>query len=285
MPAAILTRLVLLEARRSGLPWLAAGALVVGLGIAAFLSQVALTESRALQVSVLAAWLRASAVFLVTVQVVSSTMREKNDKGLELMLSLPLARSTHYLGRLAGFAALGAVLALAFCAPLLAWAAPAAVGLWGISLAFEATLAAAAALFFSMAMGQIVPAIAASVALYLLARSMAAIQAIAAGPLVEASWTSELAQLPTPTIATRTFSSRPPLRRAAPFAFPFTVLLMPWNPPITDGSVVKPHLRPGSVTPGQCRRRSLSRRAPRSRAGSGRRATDRHRRWRTGSGS
>lgn len=193
MPAAILTRLVLLEARRSGLPWLAAGALVVGLGIAAFLSQVALTESRALQASVLAAWLRASAVFLVAVQVASSTMREKNDKGLELMLSLPLARSTHYLGRLAGFAALGAVLALAFCVPLLAWAAPAAVGLWGISLAFEATLVAAAALFFSMAMGQIVPAIAASVALYLLARSMAAIQAIAAGPLVEASWTSELA--------------------------------------------------------------------------------------------
>lgn len=193
MPAAILTRLVLLEARRSGLPWLAAGALVLGLGIAAFLSQVALTESRALQASVLAAWLRACTVFLVTALVASSTLREMNDKGLELMLSLPLARSTHYLGRLAGFAACGAVLALAFSVPLLAWAAPAAVALWGISLALEAVLAAAAALFFSMALAQLVPAIAASLGFYLLARSMAAIQAIAAGPLAEASWTSELA--------------------------------------------------------------------------------------------
>src|SRR5438045_507498 len=36
--------------------------------------------------------------------------------------------------------------------------------------------------------------------------------------------TKELAQLPTPTIATRTFSSRAPLRRA-PFALPLTVLM------------------------------------------------------------
>lgn len=194
MPAAILTRLVLLEARRSGLPWLAAGALVLGLGIAAFLSQVALTEGRALQASVLAAWLRACTVFLVTALVASSTLREMNDKGLELMLSLPLARSTHYLGRLAGFAACGGVLALAFSVPLLAWAAPAAVALWGVSLALEAALVAAAALFFSMALAQLVPAIAASLGFYLLARSMAAIQAIAAGPLAEASWTSELAR-------------------------------------------------------------------------------------------
>jgi ABC-type Na+ efflux pump permease subunit len=194
MPAAILTRLVLLEARRSGLPWLAAGALAVGLGIAAFLSQVALTEGRALQASVLAAWLRACTVFLVTAQVASSTLREMNDKGLELMLSLPLARSTHYLGRLAGFAACGAVLALVFSVPLLAWAAPAAVALWGVSLAFEAALVAAATLFFSMTIAQLVPAIAASVGFYLLARSMAAIQAIAAGPLAEPKWASELAR-------------------------------------------------------------------------------------------
>ncbi|HUG79943.1 MAG TPA: ABC transporter permease, partial [Burkholderiales bacterium] len=90
MPAAIFTRLVLLEARRSGLPWLAAGAVAAGLAAAAFLSQVALTEGRELQASVLAAWLRACAVFLVTAQVASSTLREINDKGLELMLSLPL---------------------------------------------------------------------------------------------------------------------------------------------------------------------------------------------------
>src|SRR5882672_1093266 len=187
MPAAILARLVLLEARRSGLPWLVAGGLAAALGLAAFLSQVALTEGRALQLALLAALLRAGAVFLVAAQVAASTMRELNDKGLELALSFPLARSTQYLGRLAGFFTLGALLAAAFAAPLLLFAPPAAVAQWGLSLACELALVAAAALFFSMTLAQVVPAIAATASLYLLARSIAAIQAIAAGPLVEAS--------------------------------------------------------------------------------------------------
>src|SRR5262245_12603586 len=106
MPAAILARLALLEARRSGLPWLAAGCLAAALGVAAFLSQVALTEGRAVQIAVMAALLRACAVFLVAAQVAASTLRELNDKGLELTLSYPLSRSAQYLGRLAGFMAL-----------------------------------------------------------------------------------------------------------------------------------------------------------------------------------
>jgi ABC-type transport system involved in multi-copper enzyme maturation permease subunit len=193
MPAATLARSVLLEARRGGLPWLAAGSVALGLALAAFLSQVALTESLALQAALVAAVLRACAVFLVAAQVTSSTLREIHDKGLELMLSLPLSRSTHYLGRFCGFAACGAVLAVAFALPLLVWAPPAQVALWGLSLACETALVAAAALFFAMTLAQFVPAIAATAGLYLLARSIAAIQAIASGPLAEASFAAQLA--------------------------------------------------------------------------------------------
>lgn len=195
MPAAILARLVLLEARRGGLPWLAAGAIALGLALAAFLSQVALTESRALQIAVVAALLRACAVFLIAAQVASSVLREINDKGLELMLALPLPRSAHYLGRLAGFTVLGAALAGVFAAPLLAWAPAGEVALWGLSLACETALIAAAALFFAMTLAQLVPAIAATAGFYLLARSIAAIQAIASGPLAEPSLPSELARM------------------------------------------------------------------------------------------
>jgi len=194
VPTAILARAVLLEASRGGLPWLAAAALALSLGLAAFVSQVALTESLALQAALVAAVLRACAVFLVAAQVTSSTLREIHDKGLELMLSLPLSRSTHYLGRLAGFIACGAALALVFAVPLLAWARPGAVALWGVSLACEAALVAAAALFFAMTLGQFVPAIAATAGLYLLARSIGAIQAIASGPLAEASIAARLAE-------------------------------------------------------------------------------------------
>ncbi|HEV3010229.1 MAG TPA: ABC transporter permease [Burkholderiales bacterium] len=193
MPTATLARSVLLEARRGGLPWLAAAAVALGLGLAAFVSQVALTESLALQAAVMAAVLRACAVFLVAAQVTASTLREIHDKGLELMLSLPLSRTTHYLGRLAGFIACGVVLALVFALPLLLWAPPGVVALWGVSLACETALVAAAALFFAMTLGQFVPAIAATGGLYLLARSIGAIQVIASGPLADASLGAQLA--------------------------------------------------------------------------------------------
>lgn len=194
MPIAILARLALLEARRGGLPWLAAGGLAAALLLAAFLSQVALTEARALQVAVAAAVLRACAVFLVALQVCASVAREANDKGLELMLSLPLPRASHYLGRLAGYVAIGAALALLYAIPLLLWAEPAAVALWGLSLALEAALVAAAALFFALTLSQPVAAIAATVGLYLLARAVAAIQALAASPLAEPTPASRAAR-------------------------------------------------------------------------------------------
>ncbi len=194
MPALTLARSVLREARRGGLPWLALASLALGLGLAGFLSQVALTESLALQAALLAAVLRACAVFLVAALVTSSTLREIHDKGLELMLSLPVPRATHYLGRLAGFVACGAALAAAFALPLALWAPPAQVALWGVSLAFETALVAAAALFFAMTLAQFVPAITATAGLYLLARSIGAIQAIASGPLAEATLAARLAQ-------------------------------------------------------------------------------------------
>jgi hypothetical protein len=194
MAAPILIRLILLEARRGGLPWLAAGAVLAALALAGFLSEVALAEGRMLQAASMAALLRACAVFLVAAQVVSSVSREIADRGLEAMLALPLARATHYLGRLAGFALLGAALALAFAAPLLLVAPPAAVAAWCVSLAGETALVAAAALFFAMTLAHVVPAITATAGLYLLARSMAAIQAIAAGGAAEPSAAHTLAR-------------------------------------------------------------------------------------------
>lgn len=194
MPAAILARLVLLQARRGALPWLAATGIAVALVGAAFLSAVALTEGRELRLAVVAAFLRACAVFLVAVQVASSVQREIDDKGLEQMLSLPHSRTIHYLGRLLGFAACGAALAVLFALPLAAWSPPGALLLWTLSLAAECALVAAAALFFSMSLGQLIGSISATLSLYLLGRAMPAIQAIAAGPLAEDSAAGSLAR-------------------------------------------------------------------------------------------
>jgi ABC-type transport system involved in multi-copper enzyme maturation permease subunit len=185
MSAAIFARLALLEARRGGLLWLVMLAVAAGVAIGGFLSQLALTESRMVQAAVVAALLRVCAVFVLATQIVSSVRREIDEKRLELMLALPLARATQYAGRLGGFIALGAVLALLFTLPLALWATPQAVAAWGLSLACELALVAAAALFFAMTLAQLVPALAATAALYLLARSMSALQAIASGPLAD----------------------------------------------------------------------------------------------------
>ncbi len=194
MPALILGRLVLLEARRGGLVWLAGLALLAGIAVSGFLAQLAITEGRLLQAAVVAALLRVCAVFLLATQVVASVRREIDDRRLELMLALPLSRAVQYLGRLAGFIALGAAIAALFALPLLLWASPAAVWRWGLSLAIELALVAAAALFFAMSLGQLVSALAAMAGLYLLARSIGAIQAIASGPLAEDTLTHELAR-------------------------------------------------------------------------------------------
>ena len=204
---------MLVEALRSGLPWLAAACVLVSLGLAGFLSRVAITESSALQASMAGALLRACAVFLIAAHVVASIAREANDKGLELALALPISRPSYYLGKLAGFACAGALLASLFALPLLAWAKPADLAAWWLSLAAEAALVAAVALFFASAMAQTVPAIAAAAGLYLLARAISAIQAIAGGPLASdtplahaARWTMDALALLLPRLDTVTRS-------------------------------------------------------------------------------
>jgi ABC-2 family transporter len=180
---ATVARYVLVEARRSALPWLVAAALLAALGLAGFLSQVAITEAAALQASACAALLRACAVFLVAAHVAASVVREANDKGLELALALPMPRPAWYLGKLLGFALAGALVAALFALPLLAWAKPGDLAAWWLALAAETAVVAAAALFFASALGQTVAAIAATLGLYVLARAIAAIQSIAASPL------------------------------------------------------------------------------------------------------
>lgn len=193
-PAFLLAHTTLLEARRSGLPWLVLGLLAAALGLAAFLSQVAVTEGRELQAALAAALLRAGAAFLLAAHVAASVVREANDKVLELALALPLSRAQYYLGKLAGYGILGLAIAAVCALPMLLWAQPAGAVLWGVSLAAELLLISAASLFFAVTLANVVPAIAATAGLYLLARSIAAIQLLARGPLAQETWTQSIAR-------------------------------------------------------------------------------------------
>lgn len=184
-PALTLARFVVLEARRTGLPLLVICALGIGIGLAVFLSSLALTESATLQTGVLASFFRVTAVFMTAAFVVTSIVRESNDKGTELLLSLPISRTTYYFGKLAGFAACGSVLAGIFSVVMLFWSPPGAVAVWCLSLMLEVSLMVAISLFFVVTMGDVVPALAAVAGCYLLSRVMATFQSIAISPLAD----------------------------------------------------------------------------------------------------
>src|SRR4051812_26764164 len=91
-----IARFTVIEAVRTRLPWLFAVVLGLILGTAYFLAQLAITESVRVQVAFSAAATRFAAVFVVSLHILASIVRELNDKGLELTLSFALPRA-HYI--------------------------------------------------------------------------------------------------------------------------------------------------------------------------------------------
>lgn len=180
-PAFTIARYTLLEALRNRLLWLlllmAAGAVAVS----GFLNELALTESRQLQAALLGAVLRLAAVFLVATFVVTSMARESSDKGLELLMALPLPRAVYLFGKLAGFGALALLPALLFGALGLFFAPPAQAALWAFSLLCECWIVAAFSVLCMLTLSQVLPALAAAFAFYLLARVIAALQLLGHG--------------------------------------------------------------------------------------------------------
>lgn len=177
----------LLEALRNRLMWLVVAVALIGVGLSGFLQEIALTESSQIQLAMLAAFLRFSAVFLLATFVVTSMVREFNDKGLELVLALELPRAGYLLGKLAGFAALSLVPALLFGLLTLLLAPPDQAAWWTLSLVWELWIIAAFSLLCVLTFNQVMAALSASMAFYLLARSVTAFQLIGQGALADKS--------------------------------------------------------------------------------------------------
>ncbi|MFA7242638.1 MAG: ABC transporter permease [Sulfuricellaceae bacterium] len=176
----------LLEALRNRLIWLVLLIAAVGLGISGFLGELAITESGQIQSAVLAALLRLCAVFVLAVFVITSMVREFNDKGLELILALPLPRAAYLLGKLLGFCILAVLFAMVFGLLMTVFAPSGQAALWGASLACELAIVAALSLLCVVTFTQVISALSAVFAFYLLARSIAALQLIGHGPLQSA---------------------------------------------------------------------------------------------------
>ena len=181
-----IARFTVLEAWRTRLPWLFVVVLGLILGAAYFLQQLAITESTRLQIAFSAAVTRFAAVFILSLHILTSIMREFNDKGLELTLSFDIRRSHYILGRLLGFALIALLMAVIATLPQLLLAPLSAALQWGISLALELALMAALSLFCIVTFTQLMPAASFVFGFYLLARTLTAIRLISDTPLVGA---------------------------------------------------------------------------------------------------
>jgi len=167
--------------------------LIVGFGVAMFVGQVAIIETRAYQSSLLAAFLRLSGVYIISLFVISSMVHEFNDRLIYLWLSLPMQRSTYLFGKFSGFALIAFITTVFFSSALLIYVPYQQVGIWALSFFCELLIIIAISLLCVLTFHQTVKAFSAVLGFYILARSISVIQLMVSGSLFDsASWVDQL---------------------------------------------------------------------------------------------
>ena len=174
----------LLEALRNRLLWLVGAFIGAAFVLAEFVGEVAITETAEVQSGFLGAALRLCTIFMISLFVITSMVRELNDKVLELVLSQPIPRASYYFGKLTGYSVV-ALLSAVLCGAFLCIYAPwGQVAMWSVSLALELLLIIALSLLCLFTFSHVTLALSAVVAFYVLARTVAALQLIAESPLL-----------------------------------------------------------------------------------------------------
>ena len=92
----VIAKYTLLEALRNRLLWLALTIACIAFGVSAFIGDVAITEHTQIQMAILSALLRISGVVMLTLIVVTTVLREMQDKSLELLLAMDIPRASYY---------------------------------------------------------------------------------------------------------------------------------------------------------------------------------------------
>lgn len=181
----VIAHYTLKEALRNRILWLALVFSVMGIGLATFIGDVAVIEHNIVEVSLLGAAYRFCAVLVLMVLVISTLVREFNDKCLELYLSLTISRLIYFCGKMTGFFVVGTLLAVIFGGVLLLYAEPPAVLLWAASLICELSIVAVVSVFCVMSFNQQIPtSFAAALVFYLMCRTAESIVLISKSEII-----------------------------------------------------------------------------------------------------
>jgi len=150
-----ISRFTIVESLRNRLLLLSLLVIGISFGLVEFIGDLAITEHRVTQIAILAAFLRMSAVVMLTLFVVSSTVRELHDKTLEMILAMPIRRGSYYLGKLIGFFYIAALISIILSLLLFVYADPEQVVIWTISLFLELVLVVALSLVMLFTFNQV----------------------------------------------------------------------------------------------------------------------------------
>lgn len=167
--------LVLLEAIRSRFFSIIIFLCLGGHGLAWFLGQITLTETLETQSSLVSAFYRLSAVYMISLFVITSMVREFHDYTTHLWLSLPLPRSQYLLMKFFGFVMVAALISILYGFNLCFYTSTTASASWALALFCELLIMLSVSLLCVLSFTNTVYAFTLSVAFYLLARSITAI--------------------------------------------------------------------------------------------------------------
>lgn len=172
-----IARLTLMEARASKLPWVGLAVLVAAAGAGEFAARLALAEAAQVRLATAAAMVRPCLVGLLAIFITSSVQRERQEGHWRFLFARPARRHGYVFAK--GLAIGALALTAAATAGLLVWVLGGPAGAlrclrWAALLWAEATITSLFALACAISFVHAVPAVAATAAFYLLARSSVA---------------------------------------------------------------------------------------------------------------
>jgi ABC-type transport system involved in multi-copper enzyme maturation permease subunit len=184
-PILTIARFTLIESIKNRLFTLVLLGVVCLFGLTQFIGELAVTETTQIQSAITGMILRLFAVFIICIFVITSTIREFNDKGLELIISLPLDRYSYLAGKMLGFCILAVFIAIIVCLPLALSGSISQLILWCFSLICELWILTALSLLCLITFKNVTSALSTVVAFYLLARTISTIQLIGGSSILE----------------------------------------------------------------------------------------------------
>jgi ABC-type transport system involved in multi-copper enzyme maturation permease subunit len=184
---AVLTiaRFTLLESIKNRLFTLVLIGVMCLFGLTLFIGELAVTETAQIQSAMTGMILRLFAVFVICIFVITSTIREFNDKGFELIISLPIDRYSYLAGKMLGFCLFAVFIAIIISLPLALIGNTSQLILWCLSLICELWILTALCLLCLITFKNITSALSVVMAFYLLARTISTIQLIGSSPILE----------------------------------------------------------------------------------------------------